>query len=141
VLQQDGTVICQDTKVIRNDSNDPSQLQTSFQLSLGEQAQLWSPDNPYLYQLELTLMHDDDVYDRTYRTFGLRSIKTGKRQMLLNDQPIFLTGYVDCSVFPQTGYPVWDKAHYVKQFDIVKQYGFNHVRLHEIGRASCRERV
>ena len=130
VLQQDGTVICQDTKVIRNDSNDPSQLQTSFQLSLGEQAQLWSPDNPYLYQLELTLMHDDDVYDRTYRTFGLRSIKTGKRQMLLNDQPIFLTGYVDCSVFPQTGYPVWNKAHYAKQFDIVKQYGFNHVRLH-----------
>ncbi len=43
---------------------------------------------------------------------------------------MFLRGYVDCCIFPQTGYPVWDIEHYRRQFAIAKSYGFNHVRFH-----------
>src|SRR5690606_29039787 len=113
----------------------------------------------YLYQLELTLYHDGELYDTRKEQFGFRTFTTAKNQFLLNEEPVFLTGYVDCCIFPQTGYPVWDKEYYKENFKIVKSYGFNHVRLHgwtapepfwqaadeegmlEIGRASCRERV
>lgn len=103
-----------------------------FTIELGESAKLWSPQHPHLYQLELVLIDNetDRVYDQQALTFGLRTIQTDTRQIILNGEPIFLTGYVDCCIFPQTGYPIWDKATYKKQFKIVKEYGFNHVRLH-----------
>src|SRR5690606_29146695 len=84
----------------------------------------------YLYQLELTLYHDGELYDTRKEQFGFRTFTTAKNQFLLNEEPVFLTGYVDCCIFPQTGYPVWDKEYYKENFKIVKSYGFNHVRLH-----------
>ena len=61
---------------------------------------------------------------------GLREIRVEGKQILLNGQPIFLRGYVDCCIFPQTGYPSWDIEHYRRQFAIAQSYGFNHVRCH-----------
>lgn len=97
---------------------------------MGEAARLWSDRDPFLYSLQVKLLRNDREIDRTSRRFGLRTIRAKGKQILLNDEPVFLRGYVDCSVFPLTGYPVWDKEHYSRQFRIARSYGFNHVRLH-----------
>lgn len=48
---------------------------------------LWSPDNPKLYQIKLTA-GDDKLEDKV----GFRVIETKGRQILLNGKPIFLRG-------------------------------------------------
>ncbi|UOQ87164.1 glycoside hydrolase family 2 protein [Gracilibacillus salinarum] len=101
-----------------------------LQLEMAKDARKWSPEDPYLYTVEVSLFRDGHLYDKRAVSFGFREITIAKYQILLNDVPVFLTGYVDCCIFPQTGYPVWDIDHYRKQFAIVKSYGFNHVRLH-----------
>ncbi|RCW65869.1 glycoside hydrolase family 2 protein [Saliterribacillus persicus] len=90
----------------------------------------WDDLNPYLYHIRVSVMDEQNIIDQQTKTLGIRSIKAHQRHILLNDVPKFLRGYVDCCVFPQTGYPSWDKEDYLKQFKTVKEYGFNHVRLH-----------
>jgi beta-galactosidase len=104
------------------------QVQISVELDLDRR--LWSDDNPFLYSAQFTLKRGETVIDTVEKRIGLREISTRGRQILLNGKPIFLRGYVDCAIFPLTGYPSWDIEHYRRQFSIAKSYGFNHVRLH-----------
>jgi beta-galactosidase len=99
-------------------------------IDLWEDVIYWDDQNPYFYHLNASIMHSNSKIDHQIRTLGIRSIKTEGKQILLNGVPKFLRGYVDCCIFPQTGYPSWNKQDYIKQFKTVKQYGFNHVRLH-----------
>ncbi|MEO2206034.1 sugar-binding domain-containing protein [Paenibacillus pabuli] len=91
---------------------------------------LWSDKSPGLYQIIISLQDEERELDRVEKTFGMRSFRANGKKLELNNVPVFLRGYVDCCIFPLTGYPVWDKQHYVQQFRTAKSYGFNHVRLH-----------
>lgn len=99
-------------------------------IELGSDARLWWDDDPFLYDVAITLKQGDQPVDQFAARVGLRDIDTRGKQILLNGQAVFLRGYVDCSIFPQTGYPSWDIEHYRRQFTIARSYGFNHVRLH-----------
>ncbi|MCC6803777.1 MAG: glycoside hydrolase family 2, partial [Anaerolineae bacterium] len=99
-------------------------------VQLGDAARLWWDDNPFLYDAEFTLYDGETVIDRVHRRVGLREISVRGADILLNGQPVFLRGYIDCCIFPQTGYPSWDIDDYRRQFAIARSYGFNHVRLH-----------
>lgn len=102
----------------------------TLSVELGADARLWWDDDPFLYQADFRLLQGDAVHDAVGQRLGLREIATNGRQLLLNGRPVFLRGYVDCCIFPQTGYPVWDIDEYRRQFRIARSYGFNHVRLH-----------
>lgn len=97
---------------------------------LGDAARLWWDDDPFLYDAEFTLHEGETVIDRVQKRVGLREISVHGADMLLNGQPVFLRGYIDCCIFPQTGYPSWEIDDYRRQFAIARSYGFNHVRLH-----------
>ncbi|NUU75476.1 glycoside hydrolase family 2 protein [Paenibacillus xylanilyticus] len=105
-------------------------LQWELELGQEKDIALWSDESPMLYQLALSLHDEEQELDRVGRTFGMRSFRANGKKLELNNVPVFLRGYVDCCIFPLTGYPVWDKQHYVQQFRTAKSYGFNHVRLH-----------
>lgn len=90
----------------------------------------WDDYQPNLYKVKACILDSDTAIDQYELTLGIRSIKTEEKHILINHRPKFFRGYVDCCIFPQTGYPSWDKEHYRKQFLTVKEYGFNHVRLH-----------
>ncbi len=98
--------------------------------ALGDAPAFWSDRNPQLYEAEFLLKQGENTLDRVTRRTGLRRLAASGKRLELNGKPVWLRGYVDCSVFPLTGYPVWDKAHYERQFRIARSYGFNHVRLH-----------
>ena len=60
----------------------------NYQLStLNSKLQLWSPENPKLYQVEIA-RGDEIIKDE----IGFRTIETRGRQLLLNGKPIFLRG-------------------------------------------------
>ena len=50
--------------------------------------QLWSPENPKLYQVNISLDNATTITDE----IGFRTIETRDKQILLNGQPIFLKG-------------------------------------------------
>jgi beta-galactosidase len=102
----------------------------ALSIELRGDAQLWWDDAPFLYHAEILLYQAGVIIDHVQKRVGLREIAVDGKNILLNRQAVFLRGYVDCCIFPQTGYPSWDVEHYRHQFAIAKSYGFNHVRLH-----------
>jgi beta-glucuronidase len=66
-------------------------------------ARLWSPDDPYLYQLTVLLYENDRHADRYKLDIGIRTIKVLGDQLLLNGEPIFMRGFGKHEDFPVHG--------------------------------------
>ncbi|TFF87757.1 MAG: beta-galactosidase [Promethearchaeota archaeon] len=98
-------------------------------------AELWSPENPYLYNLEIELLKDDNVIDKVESYFGMRviSIKkdsNGIPRIQMNNKPIFQYGVLDQGYWPDGLYtaPTDDALKY--DIEIAKELGFNMIRKH-----------
>ncbi len=89
----------------------------------------WDEFTPALYTLKVTYKCNGCVYTKTIR-FGMRTIKSEGKKLLLNGRQISLRGTIDCAQFPLTGYPDTSKEYWDRNFKIVKEYGLNHVRFH-----------
>lgn len=66
-------------------------------------ARLWSPQDPHLYPLELTLEDGRRTTDSYTLDVGIRTIETRGDRLLLNGQPITLTGFGRHEDFPING--------------------------------------
>ncbi|QIP83110.1 glycoside hydrolase family 2 [Streptomyces sp. Tu 2975] len=94
---------------------------------------LWTPDDPYLYDLDVKLT-DGRSTDRIDSYFGMRKIGIEKvggfQKLVLNGKPIFSLATLDQGFWPDGLYtPPSDKA---LAFDLQahKKLGFNAVRKH-----------
>lgn len=90
----------------------------------------WSFRAPYLYTATLSLLKGGKPIDLVSTRFGLREIKVEGPHFLLNGKIIFLNGYGDDSIYPETMAFPSDKEDYLKRLRLVKSYGFNYVRHH-----------
>lgn len=96
---------------------------------------LWSPDAPFLYDMEITLQRGAKVVDRVSSYSAMRKISTqrdeaGVQRITLNDQPIFNFGPLDQGWWPDGLYTApCDEA---LLFDIkkTKEWGYNMIRKH-----------
>ncbi|MBM4038757.1 MAG: hypothetical protein FJ290_09600 [Planctomycetes bacterium] len=93
-------------------------------------AKLWSPSHPDLYTARLSLVRGEEVLDSVDARFGLRVIEIKGPHILLNGKRVFLHGYGDDCVYPETMAAPSDKAVYLKRLKLIKSYGFNYVRHH-----------
>ena len=99
------------------------------------EARTWSPDDPYLYDLEAALIVDGKVVDRVRSYCALREVGTmtsedGIVRMTLNGKPIFMYGPLDQGWWPDGLYTApTDEA---LAFDVqkTKDWGFNMIRKH-----------
>ncbi|MGH7689610.1 MAG: sugar-binding domain-containing protein, partial [Gemmatimonadaceae bacterium] len=94
-------------------------------------ARLWSPSDPYLYQLRLTLSTGDGV--GSY--FGMRKIAVGTdaagfRRLFLNNKPLFEYGPLDQGWWPDGLYTPPTEAAMRHDIVTTKQLGFNMIRKH-----------
>ena len=100
-----------------------------------DNARLWSPGHPNLYDLELQLVRDGKVLDKITSYFGMRKISVaedrhGKKRLFLNNQPVFMFGLLDQGWWPDGLYTApTDEA---LKFDIetTKEMGYNLIRKH-----------
>jgi hypothetical protein len=95
---------------------------------------LWSPDDPFLYDLQVTLRDGAGSVDTVTSYFGMRSIKVRMLgpalRILLNDEFVFQVGTLDQGYWPDGIYTApTDEA---LRFDIQqhKDLGFNLIRKH-----------
>lgn len=90
-------------------------------------ARLWSPEDPYLYRLTLTLNDGNTVIDRYTLDTGIRTIAVDGDRILLNGKPIFLTGFGRHEDFPIHGRGL-NLPLIVKDYSLLKWVGANSYR-------------
>lgn len=97
-------------------------------------ARLWSPDDPFLYDLSVALIQDRKTIDEISSYFGMRKISTGKvngvQKILLNNKFVFQLGALDQGFWPDGIYtaPTDEALRY--DLEQQKALGFNMIRKH-----------
>ncbi|MFF6996882.1 PA14 domain-containing protein [Streptomyces sp. NPDC008313] len=90
---------------------------------------LWSPDDPFLYKLKVTVGHD-----RVGSYFGMRSVSVekvnGTPRTLLNGKPIFMMATLDQGFWPDGLHTAPTDEALAYDLELHKRLGFNSVRKH-----------
>ncbi|NEY35099.1 glycoside hydrolase family 2 [Streptomyces sp. PRKS01-65] len=90
---------------------------------------LWSPDDPFLYDLRVTV-----GTDRVGSYFGMRSVAVekvnGVPRTLLNGEPVFLMATLDQGFWPDGLHTAPTDAALAHDLKLHKRLGFNSVRKH-----------
>ena len=91
---------------------------------------LWAPQTPHLYSAVLTLYRGASALDSVVVQFGIQDLRRDGHTWRLNGARLFLRGYGDDSIYPETGCPPANKTFFLERLAVPKSLGFNFVRLH-----------
>jgi hypothetical protein len=99
---------------------------------------LWSPDDPFLYEIRLTVRAWNDpqkVIDQVTSYVGMRKASLGQDErgvtrLLLNNKPLFMFGPLDQGLWPDGLYtaPTDEALRY--DIEMTRKLGFNLARKH-----------
>ncbi len=109
-----------------------SEKEQSFEhrILIDKEVIAWDKFTCKLYKLVSNIFVDNVKISEKVSSFGFRKVTTKDRDILLNNNKIYLRGNLECCVHPLTGYPPCDVEHWTKIFRTVKEYGMNHIRYH-----------
>src|SRR6266581_3450511 len=98
-------------------------------------AKLWSPDSPFLYALNLTLLDGRKRVDQVESYFGMRKIAMarddkGRLRMQLNNTNYFQLGPLDQGFWPDGLYTAPTDEALRHDIEALKKVGFNMARKH-----------
>lgn len=96
---------------------------------------LWSPENPYLYDMSITLSQNGKVIDQVKSYTAFRKISVEKDQngilrMCLNNKPLFHYGPLDQGWWPDGLYTAPTDEALLYDIKKTKEWGFNMIRKH-----------
>ncbi|MBQ8574000.1 MAG: beta-galactosidase [Bacteroidales bacterium] len=96
---------------------------------------LWSPSDPYLYDLEIKVLRDGVAADAVKGYTAMRKIsyaayKDGHKRMLLNNEPLFQYGPLDQGWWPDGLYTAPSDEALAFDIEKTKEMGFNMIRKH-----------
>ncbi|HOL00011.1 MAG TPA: glycoside hydrolase family 2 TIM barrel-domain containing protein, partial [Paludibacteraceae bacterium] len=105
------------------------------EIVMPDQVKLWSPDSPFLYDLEITLWNGTKQIDKVksyaaMRKYSIKRDENGIVRLQLNNKNLFQFGPLDQGWWPDGLYTApTDEA---LKFDIqkTKDFGFNMIRKH-----------
>ena len=97
--------------------------------------ELWTPDNPFLYDVVIELKNGSKTIDKLTGYTGLRKISVGKTfdgftRMLLNNRFVYQNGPLDQGFWPDGIYTPPSEKAMVYDLDMTKRMGFNMLRKH-----------
>ena len=96
-----------------------------------ERLHLWSPEDPYLYDVTITLTGGDTV--ESYfgmRSFGIGKDEKGLPRLLLNGKPYFQNGLLDQGYWSDGYYTAPSDKALIHDIAEMKRLGFNMLRKH-----------
>ena len=97
--------------------------------------ELWSPENPKLYDLEIKLMSDGKTLDKVdsyaaMRKFSMKMGDKGVVRLQLNNKDLFHYGLLDQGWWPDGLYTAPSYKAMVFDVDKTKDWGYNMIRKH-----------
>lgn len=96
-----------------------------------EDPHLWSPEDPFLYELCLRLGEDSVQSYFAMRKFSVEEDREGVTRFFLNGKPYFINGVLDPGIWPDGLYtPPCDDA-LLYDIETAKNMGFNAIRREE----------
>ena len=128
ILDADGKVVAQQKNNIDFNAKWRDREYELPAISL-ENAQLWSPDTPYLYTAEVTLYDNEgNIADQIKEPFGVRTIEiVPQKGLLVNGKKVLLKGYANHHTLGALGAAAYPRA-IEKRLKLMKKFGMNHIR-------------
>lgn len=94
--------------------------------------QLWSPDDPHLYDVTYRVLDARGVVLDEVRSYaGLRSVACEDGKILLNGQPVYLRFVLDQGFYPDGIWTAPSDAALKRDIVLAQRAGFNGARLHQ----------
>lgn len=99
------------------------------------QPHLWSPSDPFLYDLTIKLLYKSKIIDTVGSYFGMRKIEIkkddqGQERIYLNHQYTFNLGVLDQGFWPDGIYTAPTDAALRSDVEAIRSMGFNTIRKH-----------
>ena len=93
---------------------------------------LWSPEQPHLYEVRLTLLNRaTGELDEATSYAGLREVSVTDGQLCLNGDPLYLRGVLDQGYFPEGWYTATTDEALRRDVELTLAMGFNCARKHQ----------
>lgn len=93
--------------------------------------QLWDPDKPYVYTLELTVLVGNSVVDTVSSYMGMRHVQVQGNQVYLNHKKLYQRLVLDQGYYPSSQWTSPSDEALKQDILLAKQAGFNGARLHQ----------
>ncbi|WP_298741015.1 sugar-binding domain-containing protein [uncultured Chitinophaga sp.] len=98
-------------------------------------ARLWSPDDPFLYDLSIELVEENTTLDKVESYFGMRKIsiqkdEKGVDRIFLNNRYTYNLGILDQGFWPDGLYTAPTDEALAFDIKAIKAMGFNTIRKH-----------
>lgn len=98
-------------------------------------AKLWSPESPFLYDMEVSVLRNGVAVDKVKSYFGMRKISThrdanGIVRLQLNNKDYFQFGPLDQGWWPDGLYTAPTDEALLFDIKKTKEFGFNMIRKH-----------
>ena len=97
-----------------------------------ERRRPWSPDDPFLYDLQIELLDADAAaIDRASSYVGLRSVTIDRKAVRINGEGVFQRLVLDQGYYPQGVMTAPTDAALRRDIELSMEAGFNGARLHQ----------
>ena len=91
----------------------------------------WTPENPNLFDVTLTLTKNDETIDEADSYFGMRKIHTENGKVYLNNRPYYQRLVLDQGYWPDSLMTAPSDEDFKKDIILAKEMGFNGCRKHQ----------
>lgn len=97
--------------------------------------ELWTPENPKLYDFEVALVKDGETVDTVRTYYAMRKTSLGKDEngvtrMMLNNEFVFQHGPLDQGWWPDGLYTPPTEEGMIYDIQVLKDFGYNMLRKH-----------
>lgn len=97
-----------------------------------KKAKLWSPESPFLYDVDLILKDaQGNVIDEVVSYFGMRKIHTEGNKIYLNNEPYYQRLVLDQGFYPDGIWTAPSDEALKRDIELSMAAGFNGARLHQ----------
>ncbi|MHC0037090.1 glycoside hydrolase family 2 protein [Pseudoneobacillus sp. C159] len=100
----------------------------SMNINLNNAIQLWNPDSPVIYTLEIKILLDGKEIDSKQTQFGFKDLHIQGDRIYLNGKPIYFRGVLHWGWYSESIAPIPTREEIREELTKVKESGFNLVK-------------
>ena len=99
--------------------------------SVWNDAMVWSPENPSLFDVRITVLDDQGVTDVVDSYFGMRKVSIENGKFMLNNREYYQKLVLDQGYWEESLMTAPTDEAFIRDIQLTKAMGFNGVRKHQ----------